>query len=141
MKWTLAGYIAGIGAILAFLKAATRKDEEYEDGIPWHDPEWWALHTEAELDLMKLWGTSVHIEDKHCWVRCIVHNPSEGIHRDYPVYWRGDLGILERICEHGVGHPDPDQFYWLSINGQMGRAIHGCDGCCGEWRQKIRGIE
>jgi hypothetical protein len=30
---------------------------------------------------------------------------------------------MERICDHGVGHPDPDEFMadvW----------VHGCDGCC-----------
>jgi hypothetical protein len=43
-----------------------------------------------------------------------------------PQLWRSDRGLMERLCEHGVGHPDPDE-----INlGLGGRAVHGCDGCC-----------
>lgn len=37
-------------------------------------------------------------------------------------------GLIEDICEHGVGHPNqvwldehPDEAHW---------GIHGCDGCC-----------
>lgn len=38
---------------------------------------------------------------------------------------------LNGLCpEHGVGHPDPDQFdYWREINA-MYEAAHGCCGCC-----------
>lgn len=32
--------------------------------------------------------------------------------------------MMERVCEHGVGHPDPDCMY-----AQQDPA-HGCDGCC-----------
>jgi hypothetical protein len=35
----------------------------------------------------------------------------------------------ERICEHGVGHPDPDDVgYWAGRGYDITR--HGCDGCC-----------
>jgi hypothetical protein len=43
---------------------------------------------------------------------------------------------MERICPHGVGHPDPDDLaYRISIAKKMGKdtkylGIHGCDGCC-----------
>ncbi|WP_169807239.1 hypothetical protein [Herbidospora cretacea] len=48
--------------------------------------------------------------------------------------WRSDRGLMERLCRHGVGHPDPDDidrkrrargddFAWAE-------AVHGCDGCC-----------
>lgn len=33
---------------------------------------------------------------------------------------------MERICPHGVGHPDPDEID-LEVNA---KGIHGCDGCC-----------
>lgn len=31
---------------------------------------------------------------------------------------------MERICPHGVGHPDPDCMY------AKRDTVHGCDGCC-----------
>jgi len=46
--------------------------------------------------------------------------------RDWPVYWRDDRKIVERICVHGIGHPDPDQADFLIDAGMT----HGCDGCC-----------
>jgi hypothetical protein len=35
---------------------------------------------------------------------------------------------MERICEHGVGHPDPDD---LRVIRDRIMGIHACDGCCG----------
>lgn len=34
-------------------------------------------------------------------------------------------GLVEAICEHGVGHPIPENVAAGHSNG-----IHGCDGCC-----------
>lgn len=31
---------------------------------------------------------------------------------------------MERICPHGVGHPDPDD--------TNPDTVHGCDGCCAQ---------
>lgn len=53
---------------------------------------------------------------------CCVHNPSDHHMKDWPLHWREDKEMMERICEHGVGHPDPDD---ISLD-----RIHGCDGCC-----------
>jgi hypothetical protein len=48
-----------------------------------------------------------------------------------PLTWRSDRGIFERICNHGIGHPDPDQFpYWKEQGIFDTEASHGCDGCC-----------
>lgn len=61
---------------------------------------------------------------------CVVHRPSFHTMTSWPLHWRDDRAIFERICEHGVGHPDPDQFdYWRYI-GQQDLSVHGCDGCC-----------
>jgi hypothetical protein len=54
---------------------------------------------------------------------CTIHNPSNHHMRDLPLKWRSDRGIFERICPHGVGHPDPDTPIWVD-------QTHGCDGCC-----------
>jgi len=49
--------------------------------------------------------------------------------RSFPQHWRSDRAIMERICPHGIGHPDPDEY---KLNGKSGwaEAVHGCDGCC-----------
>jgi hypothetical protein len=84
------------------------------------------------------WITLVntHDESERCQARgCVIHSPSLHHMRYWPLHWRGDRGIFERICPHGVGHPDPDQFgYWRELN-QMWQAIHGCCcfGCCNDW--------
>jgi hypothetical protein len=37
-------------------------------------------------------------------------------------------GLLEDVCEHGVGHPNAQ---WLKDNPRQAHmAVHGCDGCC-----------
>lgn len=73
---------------------------------------------------------NVHDEDMCAGTYCVVHNPSDHSMREFPLHWRFDRGIFERICPHGIGHPDPDQVdFWISI-GQEGNAVHGCDGCC-----------
>lgn len=55
---------------------------------------------------------------------CVIHNPSNHIMKDFPTYWRSDRSLMERICIHSVGHPDPDGIRSKSDG------IHGCDGCC-----------
>lgn len=82
---------------------------------------------------------------------CVIHNPTDHHMRSWPLHWRNDRGLFERICTHGVGHPDPDQFaYWRAaaekwrppLNADIlddpyppsnpfdGMGVHGCDGCC-----------
>lgn len=73
---------------------------------------------------------------------CCIHNPSEHPLRGAPLIWRhsGPFDIkpshMERFCEHGVGHPDPDQDAYLRRTGRTeladNLAVHGCDGCCQE---------
>jgi hypothetical protein len=53
---------------------------------------------------------------------CALHNRTDHHMRAFPQHWRADRGIIERICPHGVGHPDPDD-KWADDG-------HGCDGCC-----------
>lgn len=37
-------------------------------------------------------------------------------------------GRVERVCEHGVGHPIGHMTAWQTWMG-----VHGCDGCCANW--------
>ena len=70
-----------------------------------------------------------HREDKCAGERCTIHNRSDHSMRSFPQHWRGDRGIMERICTHGIGHPDPDD---LRIVKGGDDGTHGCDGCCYE---------
>lgn len=53
---------------------------------------------------------------------CCVHNRSDHHMRGWAQHYLVDRGLIERICPHGVGHPDPDDL--------RADAVHGCDGCC-----------
>ena len=61
---------------------------------------------------------------------CCIHKPSEHHMRGWAMNWRGDAGVMERLCPHGVGHPDPDALAFQIRSGNEWAAIHGCDGCC-----------
>ena len=61
---------------------------------------------------------------------CVLHNPSDHHMRSWPTLFRADLGIMERTCSHGVGHPDPDDMDWHESQGRGSLGTHGCDGCC-----------
>lgn len=43
---------------------------------------------------------------------------------------RRETGLIEHICEHGVGHPAHGSVHWMKLNGSDGFGSHGCDGCC-----------
>lgn len=73
--------------------------------------------------------TNVHPATLCAGRPCCLHNPSEHSMRDFPLNWRGDRGIMERLCAHGVGHPDPDDAAYRATVGD-GDTTHGCDGCC-----------
>jgi hypothetical protein len=71
---------------------------------------------------------------------CVLHNPTDHSMRGFSLHWRDDRSIFERVCEHGIGHPDPDQFEYWKENEKSNRfveagwadamMVHGCDGCC-----------
>lgn len=55
---------------------------------------------------------------------CPIHSASQHHMSEWRQHWRADRGIIERICPHGVGHPDPDGMF------DPADGVHGCDGCC-----------
>jgi len=77
---------------------------------------------------------SLHDPAKCEGEHCVIHNPSHHYMADYPTHWREDRGIMERICPHGVGHPDPDTLDFIRRTRgaafALTEAVHGCDGCC-----------
>ena len=69
---------------------------------------------------------NVHKESDCVGDTCVIHKKTKHHMRHMPQLWRSDRGIMERVCEHGVGHPDPDS-PWPRGSYEW---IHGCDGCC-----------
>lgn len=66
---------------------------------------------------------------------CVIHHPSDHHMKEWPLNWR-DGGMFdikpahfERICPHGIGHPDPDSMAYQRLLG-VDVGTHGCDGCC-----------
>lgn len=73
---------------------------------------------------------SYHSQDKCEGGWCPFHNPSQHKMNTWPRNIRSS-GLVERSCDHGVGHPDPDSVTWLNgFTRRSGWGIHGCDGCC-----------
>lgn len=75
---------------------------------------------------------------------CSIHNPSDHPLKDAPFNWRADRGLMERTCEHGVGHPDPDGLAHLKRvlkrkYESYAFGTHGCDGCCSGRYEEIQG--
>jgi hypothetical protein len=69
---------------------------------------------------------------------CVIHNPSRHHMREWPLLLRSTT-LLERVCPHGVGHPDPDSAAFLNWHDKTDSWLsHGChfgdDGrpCCAE---------
>ena len=77
---------------------------------------------------------NVHDENKDCKFGCTIHHPSNHHMKNWPLNYRNDRGMMERICKHGVGHPDPDYLAYIEREGWDLEAYstHGCDGCCRE---------
>jgi hypothetical protein len=89
-----------------------------------------------KLEHSNTWIYNTHTPDQCVSDKsCSIHNMSDHSMRSFPQYWRGDRGIMERICPHGIGHLDPDNYeYILATRGPDAarmESIHGCDGCCG----------
>ena len=67
---------------------------------------------------------------------CCLHNPSDHPLKSAPLNWRADRGMMERTCEHGIGHPDPDDLAHkrrvmsAADYDRQAFGVHGCDGCC-----------
>jgi hypothetical protein len=67
---------------------------------------------------------NIHDRDDCLGPPCPIHHLTDHPMRGFPQHWRGDRQMMERICPHGVGHPDPDD--------QSPDRVHGCcwEQCC-----------
>jgi len=104
-----------------------RSMEEYEWDAFWDSAEK-ILDME---DVTLVGGQTLRVHNsKMCQGRnCCIHNPSDHHMTAWPQNWRADAKKMERLCPHGVGHPDPDD---VAFNKTIKRdvSVHGCDGCC-----------
>lgn len=76
----------------------------------------------------------VHHPDACAGEHCPFHNPSDHRMRDWKVNIR-ESTLVERLCPHGIGHPDPDSVAYMDRRdgyeeGDGCWGVHGCDGCC-----------
>lgn len=78
----------------------------------------------------------IHSKTECAGRSCVIHNPSDHVMRSFRTHWRDDRFMVERICPHGIGHPDPDDLaYWQEVGRDGakrggGLGVHGCCGCC-----------
>lgn len=71
---------------------------------------------------------NIHKESDCVGDTCVIHKKTKHHMRHMPQLWRSDRGIMERVCEHGVGHADLDS-PWPRGSYEW---IHGCceSACC-----------
>lgn len=77
-------------------------------------------------------GLLVHSNGSCAGEGCSIHHPSLHSMIGWPLNWRSDRRMMERLCKHGIGHPDPDD-YWYRLRNlpvSLQSLAHGCDGCC-----------
>ncbi len=106
--------------------------------VPWNRPfsELWVLHDEDGEVVCYL--SHVHQRGSCRGTNCLIHNPSDHRMVTWPLIPRDE--VTERMCKHGIGHPDPDA---LAFQESLGRDLgeHGCDGCCRDVpRRRVRYI-
>lgn len=111
--------------------------------LPWKPPiVWQVMNPQLDLTLRRFTeavtarGGFVNVHDPRFCLgeKCVFHRPSFHSMLLWPKNLR-ETGLMERICTHGVGHPDPDSAAFFERSALMPYAAsHGCDGCCHERR-------
>jgi hypothetical protein len=92
------------------------------------NPVWQALVIDSYTKMTRVMtleggeGLRVHLKKECRKGPCPIHKRTDHHMRPFPQHWREDRYLMERICPHGVGHPDPDD--------PSKDRVHGCDGCC-----------
>jgi hypothetical protein len=78
----------------------------------------------------------VHLRNACKGHPCCIHDPSAHPLNTAPLHWRVEREVMERLCEHDIGHPDPDHLAHVKRLYGSERAwvdaVHGCDGCCSQ---------
>ena len=69
----------------------------------------------------KIFG--VHVPSMCEGEYCCIHNPSNHHMLTWKQVFRPTSRVMERLCSHGIAHPDPDDPKSKEVR-------HACDGCC-----------
>lgn len=71
----------------------------------------------------------VHPESDDCHTYgCTIHAPTPQARSIGKQLWAHDK--MQRVCEHGFEHPDPDGATWQQRTFGEATTAHECDGCC-----------
>lgn len=90
----------------------------------------------ANVGLTEKWvsgtGQKMMVHSKSICVgeMCPIHSPSKHHMVKWKLNWRQDRSMMERVCKHGIGHPDPDDAAFRKLMYCDDDTMHGCDGCC-----------
>lgn len=90
------------------------------------------------MELETTAGIRHHTREQCDGEPCPFHAPSLHPMIEEPMHLR-ETGLIERMCRHGVGHPDPDSAAFMdrAYGHRPGTwSIHGCDGCCSLTRDR-----
>lgn len=90
------------------------------------------IHRDPDTGYWDVGLSRVHDPDSCAGEQCNIHNRPEKYHH-LNLNWRTDRGILEQLCECGIGHPAPgsEKFLpWYEFR-------HGCCGHCTDWYRFI----
>jgi hypothetical protein len=60
---------------------------------------------------------------------CCIHAQMPGPWSAWPRLWREDMGIMERVCPCGVGHPVAEMYEHAIFLNREYMLVHGCCGC------------
>jgi hypothetical protein len=101
-------------------------------GLTWPEYSAWVERDELPVPESRLGGPQLVVlqggeeliahSPASCVRPCAIHWPRNHHMRSWPQHWRWDREIIERVCDHEIGHPDPDD--------KNRNKVHGCDGCC-----------
>jgi hypothetical protein len=106
------------------------------DGVSMDDSCWMLQAEDGEVIIAL---QNVHHPIKCHERSCVLHNPSEHHMRRWPLLYRQDH-LVQRVCPHHLGHPDPDSLAFRELIAKEAAADHGCDGCCRTGLRPIRYI-
>lgn len=90
-----------------------------------------------ERSLLESGQLLTHHDSEECSGSCCLHGSSVYASCKLPRSWRPDLGIIEHVCIHGVGHPCHAALDYMKATRSCpdfsGMGVHGCcgRGCCG----------
>ncbi len=76
---------------------------------------------------MKKWSEAIIEKSREIVAKNQYKRPKWSIGQAYRM-----SGLVEDLCEHGVGHPNKEWLKKHDPDGKLRFGVHGCDGCCGK---------